>query len=248
MMDKLPIFRERVEYFVGENSALMPQIGNPLYEGLHGRRLLSPLNQQKLQRVLERMLDESEFFSLFGIRALSRYHKDHPYTFGVDGHVYSVDYEPAESSTSLFGGNSNWRGPIWVPVNALLIQSLRKLYSFYGDEFKVECPKGSGKQLTLWQVADEIARRLCNIFLRDEQGRRPVYGASKQFQQDPNWRDLILFYEYFHGDNGAGIGASHQTGWTGLVAWFMISRCVLDPKKILEKGFDAIAMAAARSN
>ncbi|HTN71975.1 MAG TPA: glucosidase [Methylomirabilota bacterium] len=248
MMDKLPIFRERVKYFVGENSALMPQIGNPLYEGLHGRRLLSPLNQQKLQRVLERMLDESEFFSPFGIRALSRYHKDHPYTFAVDGHIYSVDYEPAESSTSLFGGNSNWRGPIWVPVNALLIQSLRKLYSFYGDEFKVECPKGSGKQLTLWQVADEIARRLCSIFLRDEQGRRPVYGASKQFQQDPNWRDLILFYEYFHGDNGAGIGASHQTGWTGLVAWFMISRCVLDPKKILEEGFDAIAMEAARSD
>ena len=248
MMDKLPVFRERVEYFVAENSALMPQIGNPLYEGLHGRRLLSPLNQQKLQRVLERMLDESEFFSPFGIRALSRYHKDHPYTFGVDGHIYSVDYEPAESSTSLFGGNSNWRGPIWVPVNALLIQSLRKLYSFYGDEFKVECPKGSGKQLTLWQVADEIARRLCNIFLRDEQDQRPVYGASKQFQQDPNWRDLILFYEYFHGDNGAGIGASHQTGWTGLVAWFMISRCALDPKKILEKGFDAIAMGAVRSN
>jgi hypothetical protein len=247
MMDKLPVFRERVEYFVRENSALMPQIGNPLYEGLHGRRLLSPLNQQKLKRVLERMLDESEFFSPFGIRALSRYHKDHPYTFAVDRYIYSVDYEPAESSTSLFGGNSNWRGPIWVPVNALLIQSLRKLYSFYGDEFKVECPRGSGKQLTLWQVADEIARRLCNIFLRDEQGRRPVYGASKEFQQDPHWRDLILFYEYFHGDNGAGIGASHQTGWTGLVAWFMMSRCVLDPKEILEKGFEAVAMKVVRA-
>ena len=233
---------------LGKIAPSWTQIGNLLDEGLHGRRLLSPLNQQKLRRVLERMLDESEFLSPFGIRALSRYHKDHPYTFGVGGHIYSVNYEPAESSTGLFGGNSNWRGPIWVPVNALLIQSLRKLHSYYGDEFKVECPKGSGKQLTLWQVADEIARRLCNIFLRDEQGRRPVYGASKQFRQDPNWRDLILFYEYFHGDNGAGIGANHQTGWTGLVAWFMMSRCVLDPKKILEKGFDAIAMEAASSN
>jgi len=188
------------------------------------------------------MLDESEFLSPFGIRALSRYHKDHPYIFPVDGHVFRVDYEPAESSTGLFGGNSNWRGPIWMPVNALLVQSLRRLYSYYGDEFKVECPKGSGKQLNLWEVADEIARRLSNIFLRDAKGHRPVHGAVEKFQNDPHWRDLILFYEYFHGDNGAGIGASHQTGWTGLVAWYINSRAVFDKKEILEKGFDAVTL------
>jgi hypothetical protein len=153
-----------------------------------------------------------------------------------------------ESSTGLFGGNSNWRGPIWMPINTLLIHSLRKLYTYYGDDFKVECPTASGKQLTLWEVADEIARRLCAIFLRNEERRRPVDGGSKKFQEDPHWCDLILFYEYFHGDIGAGVGASHQTGWTGLVAWYLMSRCVLDPKEILEKGFDAIAMKIVRSS
>jgi hypothetical protein len=140
----------------------------------------------------------------------------------------------------LFGGNSNWRGPIWMPVNALLVQALRKMYSYFGDDFTVECPVGSGHRMTLWEVADEIARRLSSIFLRDGQGRRPVYGASKKFQTDPHWRDLILFYEYFHGDNGAGIGASHQTGWTGLITWLMMSLHALDPKEVLDKGFDAI--------
>jgi hypothetical protein len=167
----------------------------------------------------------------------------HPdYVFTVDGHGYRVDYEPAESSTGLFGGNSNWRGPIWLPVNLLLIQSLRKMYSYYGNEFTVECPTGSGRHMNLWEVANEIARRLCNIFLRDGQGRRPVYGNAVKFQTDPHWRDLLLFYEYFHGDNGAGVGASHQTGWTGLVAWLLMSPAVLDPKEVLEKGFDAAAL------
>jgi hypothetical protein len=243
----MPAFKERAEYFVRRQSELMENITNPLERGVANRRLLAPFNQQNLRRILQRMLDESEFLSPFGIRALSRYHKDHPYTFNVDRHTYRVDYEPAESSTGLFGGNSNWRGPIWMPVNALLIQSLRKLYTYYGDDFKVECPTGSGKQLTLWQVADEIARRLSAIFVRNDQGKRPVYGNAKKFQDDPHWRDLILFYEYFHGDNGAGIGASHQTGWTGLVAWFLMSRCVLDPKEILAKGFEAIAMRIVRS-
>ena len=238
--DHLPAFKERSGYFAKQNAALIANINNPDEPGVAGRHLLSPVNRQKLERILRRMLDESEFLSPYGVRALSRYHKDHPYTFTLDGHVYRVDYEPAESSTSLFGGNSNWRGPIWMPVNALLVQALRKMYSYFGDTFTVECPTGSGRQMTLWEVADEIARRLSSIFLRDGQGRRPVYGGGKKFQTDPHWRDLILFYEYFHGDNGAGIGASHQTGWTGLITWLMMSLHALDPKEVLDKGFDAI--------
>jgi len=240
--DQLPIFKERAGYFAEQNAALIANINNPHEPGVGGRHLLSPVNRQKLERILRRMLDESEFLSPYGIRALSRYHKDHPYTFALDGHVDRVDYEPAESSTGLFGGNSNWRGPIWMPVNALLVQSLRKLYSYFGDDFTIECPVGSGRQMTLWEVANEIARRLGNIFLRDGQGRRPVYGGSPKFQSDPHWRDLILFYEYFHGDNGAGIGASHQTGWTGMITWLMISEAALDSKDVLEKGFDAIRL------
>jgi hypothetical protein len=247
IFDKLPAFKERADYFARTHEEFMDQISNPLDVGVGNRRLLAPFNQQKLRRILERMLDESEFLSPFGIRALSRYHKDHPYIFPVDGHVFRVDYEPAESSTGLFGGNSNWRGPIWMPVNALLAHSLRRLYAYYGDEFKVECPKGSGKQLTLWEVADEISRRLSNIFLRDAKGPRPVYGGMEKFQSDPHWRDLILFYEYFHGDNGAGIGASHQTGWTGLVAWHINSRAVFDKKEVLEKGFDVSTLKIVRN-
>jgi hypothetical protein len=164
------------------------------------------------------MLDEEEFLGPFGIRSLSRYHRDHPYVFSAGGTQYRVDYEPAESSTGLFGGNSNWRGPVWFPVNVLLIRALLNLYAFYGPGFTVECPTGSGVRLDLFEVARELARRLTSIFLRDAHGARPVYGGSATFQSDPHWRDLILFYEYFHGDNGAGLGASHQTGWTGLVA------------------------------
>jgi hypothetical protein len=225
----------------------MSQINHPLAQGVGGRHLLAPYNAGKLRRILSRMLDESEFLSPHGIRALSRYHAQHPYTFDVNGYTYRVDYEPAESSTGLFGGNSNWRGPIWMPVNALLVQSLRKLYSYHGDDFKIECPTGSSQLMTLWEVADDLERRLSSIFLRDKNGRRPVYGDTSKFQTDPHWRDLILFYEYFHGDNGAGIGASHQTGWTGLVAWSIKSRAVLNPKEVLEKGFDAAAMKIVRS-
>jgi hypothetical protein len=225
----------------------MVQINHPMEKGIGGRHLLAPFNAAKLRRILTRMLDESEFLSPHGIRALSRYHAQHPYTFDVDGHTYRVDYEPAESSTGLFGGNSNWRGPIWMPVNALLVQSLRKMYAYFGDDFKIECPTGSGRLMTLWEVASEISRRLSSIFLRDHNGRRPVYGDSTKFQTDPHWRDLILFYEYFHGDNGRGIGASHQTGWTGLVAWSIKSLAVLDPMEVLEKGFDAAAMKIVRS-
>jgi hypothetical protein len=164
------------------------------------------------------MLDENEFFSPYGIRAISRFHKDHPYMLQVNGTQHRVDYEPAESSTGLFGGNSNWRGPIWFPLNYLLVESLQKFHHYLGEDFKVECPVGSGQMLTLWEVAGEISKRLSRIFLKDADQRRPVFGGATKFQTDPNWRDLIPFHEYFHGDNGSGIGASHQTGWTGLVA------------------------------
>jgi hypothetical protein len=163
------------------------------------------------------MLNDREFLSPYGIRAMSQYHRDHPYALSVNGMEYRVDYQPAESTTGLFGGNSNWRGPIWFPVNYLLIESLQKLHHYFGDDFEVELPSGSGNMLTLSEVAAELSRRLTKIFLRDEQGRRPLYGDLKSFQHDPNWRDLLLFYEYFNGDTGAGLGASHQTGWTGLV-------------------------------
>ncbi|MBV8884725.1 MAG: glucosidase [Chroococcidiopsidaceae cyanobacterium CP_BM_RX_35] len=241
VLEKLPNFKQQVGHFSEQNAALMLNISNPKELGVAGRRLLSPVNQEKLRRILEKMLDESEFLSDYGIRALSRYHQEHPYIFSLGGNVYRVDYEPAESSTGLFGGNSNWRGPIWMPVNALLVQSLRKMYSYYGDEFKVECPTRSGNWLTLWEVSNEIDRRLSNIFLRNERGCRPVYGNTQKFQTDPHWQDLILFYEYFHGDNGAGIGASHQTGWSGIVARMILARANLNPQEVLEKGFLSVA-------
>ena len=182
------------------------------------RRLLSLVPRQRLRRVLERMLDEAEFLSPYGIRALSACHRDHPYVFSCDGVIQRVGYEPAESATGHFGGNSNWRGPVWMPVNFLLIEALQRLDWYYGFTFQVECPTGSGTLMPLWDVSQEISRRLAHIFLRRPDGRRPVYQGTEKFQTDPHWRDLILFYEYFHGDTGAGIGASHHTGWTGLVA------------------------------
>jgi hypothetical protein len=164
------------------------------------------------------MLDETEFLSPYGVRALSRYHAEHPYVLDAAGMHYTVEYQPAESNSGLFGGNSNWRGPIWFPVNYLLIESLQQFHHYYGDDFKVECPTGSGQYLTLKEIADELSRRMISIFTRDENGRRAVFGGMEKFQNDPHWRDYILFHEYFHGDNGAGIGANHQTGWTGLIA------------------------------
>lgn len=237
VLEKLPTLKKRMQYFNQQNEKLMINISDPRKPGVGGKRLLSPINQDKLRRILAKMLDESEFFSDYGIRALSRYHKDNPYIFTIGSNVYRVDYEPAESSSGLFGGNSNWRGPIWMPVNALLIQSLRKMYSYYGDEFKVECPTGSGNWMTLWEVANEISHRLCKIFLQNDQGHRPVYGITEKFQNDPHWQDLILFYEYFHGDNGAGIGANHQTGWTGLVARWFLADAVLNPQEALAEEY-----------
>jgi hypothetical protein len=247
VLERLPRLTERVAHFIEHNAGLMAKIHDVTLAGVDGRHLLSPVDERKLRAILAHMLDESEFLSDYGIRALSRHHLDHPYTFSVAGSVYEVRYEPAESTTGLFGGNSNWRGPIWMPVNQLLIHALRKMYAFYGDGFQVECPTGSGVRMNLWQVADELVRRLTGIFLRGADGRRPVYGSTKKFQDDPHWRDLVLFYEYFHGDNGAGIGASHQTGWTGLVGWLLIAQPTLQRAEILDKGFDAVALRVVRA-
>jgi hypothetical protein len=182
------------------------------------RRLLSLLRGHRFKCLLRRMLDETEFLSPYGIRALSKSHEKNPYVFWADGEPFTVNYQPAEADTGLFGGNSNWRGPIWFPINFLIIESLQKFYHYYGPEFKIECPTGSGIYMTILDVAEELTTRLTRIFLRDEQGRRPVFGAGEHFHHDPLWKDHVPFYEYFHGDNGAGLGASHQTGWTGLIA------------------------------
>ena len=216
------------------------------FVGYGGRRMMSVCNKEKVERILAYMLDENEFFGPYGIRSLSRYHLDHPFVFHVGQQEYRVQYLPAESNTGMFGGNSNWRGPVWMPVNALLIRGLLNLYQFYGDDFKVECPTGSGKLLTLFEVAREIARRLSSIFLRDETGCRPVYGGSKKFQEDPHWKDYILFYEYFHGDNGAGLGASHQTGWTGLIARTLDLFARLTPESALQVSKDELAARVTR--
>jgi hypothetical protein len=218
VLEKYPEISERLRRFLEPRPEVSGFIHDPMKQGQAGRRLGAILNEDKLRRVLEKMLDEREFLSPYGIRALSRYHADHPYVFHVGDQEYRVSYLPAESDTGMFGGNSNWRGPIWMPVNGLIIRALLQYHIYYGDTFRIECPTGSGRQMNLYQVAEEIARRLASIFLQDEQGRRPVHGGAKKFQEDPHWRDLILFYEYFHGDNGAGLGASHQTGWTGIIA------------------------------
>ncbi|HEY3275018.1 MAG TPA: hypothetical protein VGJ94_00230 [Syntrophorhabdaceae bacterium] len=208
----------------------------PGHYGVAERGILALINPERLRRILTKMLDEGEFLSPYGIRSLSKFHEQHPCVLYADGREYRVDYLPAESNTGMFGGNSNWRGPIWMPVNAMIIRALLNFYLYYGDNFKIECPTGSGNMMNLFEVSKEIADRLARIFLRDGQGRRPVFGDTEKFQTDPYWRDNILFYEYFHGDNGAGLGASHQTGWTGLVAKFIQLFGVLDPQKLLEAG------------
>jgi hypothetical protein len=213
--------RSRLGWVIRERQELLKTIAPPEKKGHDGRHLLSILDENKLRRVLTRLLDESEFLGPYGIRSLSRYHLENPFVVYIGGQEYRVDYQPAESESPLFGGNSNWRGPVWMPVNALIIRALANLYAYYGDEFRVECPTGSGNQMTLFEVAHELSNRLARTFLRGDDGRRPVFGGTRKFQEDPLWNDHILFYEYFHGDNGAGLGASHQTGWTGIVARLM---------------------------
>jgi hypothetical protein len=228
------ILRERLERMPELRESIHPSGKDHL--GYGGRGMAALVNPKRLRRILSRMLDENEFFSTYGIRALSRYHAEHPYVFNVHGQEFRVNYLPAESDTGMFGGNSNWRGPIWMPVNALLIRALLSFYLYYGDNFKIECPTGSGNQMNLFEVAKEIANRLTRIFLRDKSGRRPVYGGTEKFQTDPNWKDYILFHEYFHGDNGAGLGASHQTGWTGSVAKLIELFGRLDAEQYLQVG------------
>jgi hypothetical protein len=233
--EAFPSFMERIRRFLKRNPEVVSTIAPISEPGVAGRRLLAICGEGKLRRILTRMLDEDEFFSPHGIRSLSRAHLDQPFQLTVQGQNYSVGYLPAESDNGMFGGNSNWRGPVWMPVNMLIVRALLQFYCFYGDNFKIECPTGSGNMLTLFEVAKELSRRLSAIFLKDEAGRRPVFGGSQTFQTDPHWRDYILFYEYFHGDNGAGLGASHQTGWTGIVARLIQLFGHLDPVSLIEE-------------
>ena len=249
-------WRDRVPRAVAEGNERLRRIPElketihptgPGHYGVAERGIIALLNPERLRRILTKMLDENEFLGPYGIRSLSKFHEQHPYILHVQGQEYRVDYLPAESNTGMFGGNSNWRGPIWMPVNALIIRALWNFYLYYGDNFKIECPTGSGKLMNLFEVSEEIADRLGRIFMRDDRGRRPVYGGTEKFQSDPHWRDYILFYEYFHGDNGAGLGASHQTGWTGLVAKTIELYGFLDAKRGLEEGRQAAFTKVAAS-
>jgi hypothetical protein len=236
MLRGLPQFTKRLDDFVDRHRDILENLHTPQLPGEEGRLLLTVCDEMKLRRILTRMLDEKRFLSPHGIRSLSKSHEEHPYVFDVHGQRYAVKYLPAESDTGMFGGNSNWRGPIWMPVNMLVLRGLLQHYLFYGDNFLIECPTGSGRVMNLFGVAMEIAGRLNGIFLRDEKGQRPVYGGHQRFQTDSHWRDYVLFYEYLHGDNGAGLGASHQTGWTGLVAKLIQMTHVLDPQTTLKGG------------
>ena len=233
---KYPEMFQSVRRLISARPELTASIHDPTKAGCSDRSMTAVLNETKLRRVLSKMLDEDEFLSPYGVRSLSRYHLEHPYVFAAGGKDYSVSYLPAESDTGMFGGNSNWRGPIWMPVNGLIIRALGMYFLYYGDGFTIECPTGSGRRMNLYQVAEELARRLSSIFLRGKDGGRPVYGGTAKFQQDPHWRDLLLFYEYFHGDNGAGLGASHQTGWTGIIARVMHLFATTTPEQALQLG------------
>ncbi len=243
--EKLPRLRQRCDRLVAEKADLARNISPPDQPGLEGRLLLAVCGDEKLRRLLSRLLDESEFLGPYGIRSLSRFHAENPYVFHWEGEEYRVGYQPGESDSDMFGGNSNWRGPVWFPSNVLILRSLIRLYAYYGDDFQVECPTGSGQERNLYQVAEEIARRLVRIFVRDGEGRRPVYGGAEKFQSDPFWRDHILFYEYFHGDDGAGMGASHQTGWTGSVAVLLALFESLTAEDVLEQGASGVIEALA---
>jgi hypothetical protein len=218
VLEAMPVFERRMHWFTDNRPHLSGNMASIDVPGAGQRVLTAILTRERLHSVLRYMLDENEFLSPYGIRSLSKVHQAHPYTISLGGERFSIDYQPAESTTGLFGGNSNWRGPVWFPINYLIIESLQKFGHYYGDSFKIECPTRSGNWVTLDEVARDLSRRLIRLFLPDEERRRPIYGGLKIFQENPHWRDLLWFHEYFHGDNGAGLGASHQTGWTGLVA------------------------------
>jgi hypothetical protein len=236
--DRTPIATMALEARLAQMPELKASIHptGPEHRGVADRGILALVTPERLRRILAKMLDEEEFLSPYGIRSLSKVHAREPYILNIGGQEYRVDYLPAESNTGMFGGNSNWRGPIWMPINALIIRALQQFYLYYGDSFTVECPTGSGKLMNLFEVSREIANRLTRIFTPDERGRRPVYGGAERFQSDPYWRDLVLFYEYFNGDNGAGLGASHQTGWTGLIAAIIDLYARLDARRFLQVG------------
>jgi len=239
---RYPDVMKRLKVFLDARPELVAFIHDPAKEGQHQRRLGAILDAPKLRRVLARMLDEGEFLSPYGIRSLSKYHEQHPYVFHAGGLEHRVAYLPGESDSGMFGGNSNWRGPVWMPVNALIIRALLQYYMYYGDEFRVECPTGSGRQMTLYEVAEHLTGRLTALFLKNTEGRRPVNGGESIFQTDPQWQDLIQFYEYFHGDNGAGLGASHQTGWTGVIARLMHLFATTTPAQMLDLGKTAAVL------
>jgi hypothetical protein len=247
ILEKLPKFRERARQFNARHPELASNMHLPEKAGVANRRMLSIVDETKLRRILARMLDEAEFFGPHGIRALSRFHLEHPYVFHHAGQEHRVDYVPGDSDSGMFGGNSNWRGPVWMPINFLLYTSLLRLYAYYGEEFKIECPTGSGQMMTLLEVARELGERLTRIFLRDASGARPAFGAAHRFKDDPHWRDLVLSHEYFHGDTGAGIGANHQTGWTGCIARIIQSNAVVTKELLLAKGAETAAFKALRS-
>ncbi len=244
---QLPTFVNRARQFLARHPDLCANVHMPSTPGVQGRRMLSPVNEEKLRRVLTRMLDENEFFGPHGIRALSRYHADHPFVFRHEGREFRVAYVPGDSDSGMFGGNSNWRGPVWMPVNLMLYGALVRMAAYYGDSFKIECPTGSGNILSLFDVSQMLAERLISTFEKDSQGRRPVYGGAEKFQSDPHWRDYILFYEYFHGDNGAGIGASHQTGWTGCIARIIQLHGALSSAVLQAKNAETTSIETAKS-
>ncbi|MFL6652736.1 MAG: MGH1-like glycoside hydrolase domain-containing protein [Sulfurifustaceae bacterium] len=240
-LQHMPEVIERFREFLHARPELIANLHDLRHPGYGNRRLLAIVDEKRLRRMLRIMLDENEFLSPYGIRSISKIHATQPYVVNVEGNEYRVDYLPAESNTGMYGGNSNWRGPIWMPTNALIVRSLLHYYQYYGDDFRIECPTGSGRYMTLYEVAQEITRRLSAIFLRGPDDRRPVYGGAEKLQKDPHWRDYILFYEYFHGDNGAGLGASHQTGWTGCIATLMCYFALMTPERMLAKPREKVA-------
>jgi hypothetical protein len=246
LRERLPRFFEEAQWFLERHPHTAAVLTVPLNVGAGGSRILSLVNPDKLRRILCYMLDENEFLSPYGIRSLSRYHADHPYMFEAGGQEYRVAYVPGDSDTGMFGGNSNWRGPIWMPMQLMLIRALVNQYAHLGNDFKVECPVGSGRQLNLLQVSQELARRLSRLFIRNKGGRRPAHGDHSRWN-DEHWRDHVLFYEYFHGDTGAGIGASHQTGWTGVIAFLLQGLKAVEAEKVLEKGMTALTEASAEA-
>jgi hypothetical protein len=247
-IERFPSLAGRSRELYERYADLLTGVANPLVPGVEGRHLLSVLDEHKLRRILTRMLDESRFLGPHGIRSLSRSHLEDPFVFEVHGQEFRVQYLPAESDTGMFGGNSNWRGPVWFPINLLIIRALLNYYLYYGDDFTIECPTGSGNQMTLFEVAKEISNRLISIFRRDRSGWRPLYGGTVTFQEDPYWRDLLVFNEYFHGDNGAGLGASHQTGWTGTVARLIQLFASADPSELLHASVRPLAIPYRRSS